>query len=102
MPPKHKSPFIQTEGSNPPLPAPPCVTNEDLAEEIQHIKVGVYEIKMALTGNKLGTKGVIPRLDELEVKQESSDRKLIKWSGMAAGAGLLLATLKDWVLPHKP
>lgn len=88
--------------SNPPMPAPACITNEILWDEVQILKGTTREILVALKGNDYGTKGVIPRLDEIEVKQEAQDRKLIKWAGMAAGAGLVLSVLKDWVFPvHK-
>lgn len=82
------------------LPAPPCVSNEDLWNQVQLLHASNHQILVAFKGNNLGTKGVIPRIEDLEVKQEATDRKLIKWAGIGAGFALALGMIKDWIF-HK-
>ncbi len=101
MSPGSRRPVIQPTDSNSPLlPAPPCVSNEDLWQQVQDVKGTTNEILVAMKGNKLGTKGLIPRVDELEVKQEETDRKLIKWAGIGAGFAVAMGLIKDWIF-HK-
>lgn len=92
----------QPVDSNPPmLPAAGCITNEDLWVVVQRLDTGQREILGALKGNNLGNKGVLPRLDDIEERQDKQDRKMIKWGGMVAGGAVALTMLKDWIFPHK-
>jgi hypothetical protein len=90
------------------IPSAPCVSNEMLANDLNEVKVIVYEIKGALKGNEYGNLGLInradkseKRMDELEVRQEDTERKLIKWSGIGAGVALAIGLIKDWIFPHR-
>jgi len=82
------------------LPGPPCITAEgDQQDRLSNIETAVYEIRSALVGNpKLGHKGIVHRLDAVEVKAEASDRKLLVWGGIAAAAGTALSFAKDKLL----
>lgn len=59
----------------------------------------------ALLGNEYGTPGIVKRLDANEKKVEEINRKIVKWSGIAVGAAMVLGFLKDWagtVFVHAP
>lgn len=95
------------DGTTPPMhPAPSCATHD---ERIIFIEETVRDIKTALVGNKLGQRGVIPRLQEAEDKFAAhiveDDRRFtkvestIKWaSGVVAG---VIAAFKFWEYTQK-
>lgn len=62
-------------------------------------------IMTALTGDDLGTKGVIPRQDAAEkelvatnARIDQIDRRLVRWGGIVAGASLALGLFKDAIV----
>lgn len=59
------------------------------------METGIYDIKTALIGNKFGHKGLVTRMDDVEIKTEKHDRKLLVWGSILTAAGTALVFLKD-------
>ncbi len=94
--------------SNPPIPVPSCVTNEDLWNEVQEVRTTTVKILDAIKGNNLGNPGILPTLAEHAVQIEENTsaikkqkNKVAKWAAFAAGVAFAASWLKDWIL-HKP
>lgn len=85
----------QSDDSVPPIPAPSCVL---APEDVITIMSDIREIRIALTGNKLGQRGVFPRLDALETSVERHDRKLLIWGAILSAAGVVVVFLKDFYI----
>jgi len=80
---------------------PPVHNNPDLyqptREEWDQLRADVTEIKTALTGNNMGTKGVIARLLELETWRDEARLKLaLIAAGIAGGATTVWEIIKGW------
>jgi hypothetical protein len=98
---------LHPDDTTPPMkPAPSCATHD---ERMVFIEETVRDIKIALVGNKLGQKGVIPRLADAEEKFAAhiveDDRRFtrventVKWaSGALAG---VVAAFKFWEFTKK-
>lgn len=106
---KRKPMISQPLDSNPPIPTPACITNEDLWVEVQGLKGTTREILVALKGNNLGTKGLIPRVEDAEsgIKENAQQlkkqkNKVAKWAAFAAGVAFAAGLLKDWLFHKAP
>lgn len=69
-----------------------CVTHDD---RLIYIEETVRDIKTALVGNKLGVKGIVPRLDDVERAVDSHDRKLLVWGSGFTALWLAIVAFKD-------
>ena len=69
----------------------------EVQERLERMETGIYDIKVALVGNELGHKGLIPRLEKVEVQTEQHDRKLLVWGGILSAAGVVLIYIKDFL-----
>jgi hypothetical protein len=85
----------QEDETTPPLPAAPCVSIEEVGSHIQTIRSDIREIKTALVGNRLGQKGIIPRLETVEATVEKHDRKLFLWGSILTVVGIVAAFIRD-------
>jgi hypothetical protein len=93
--------LLSSDSNSPLLPASPCITNEDLARKIDRVETVVKSIHISMTGDLMGNKGVIPRVDTLEDKVEKHDRKLLVWGSMIVAAGAAAEFLKDLIFHPK-
>jgi len=63
--------------------------------EIESIKASLRRIEKAIIGDPdVGHKGLAGRVGDLEEKADKTDRKLIAWGSVAAGASIALTHLK--------
>jgi hypothetical protein len=86
-----------SDHANPPgLAAAPCGATPDINEQLQHIRETQHEIRAALIGNPaLGHKGLVHRVESIEAKVETHDRKILVWSAGITAALAALELLKD-------
>ena len=85
--------------TTPPLPAAPCFIGT-VEERLERIEQTVGEIRTALCGNqRLGHRGLVCRVKDVEAIVAKHDRKLIAWGAAITTALALFSTLKDWL--HK-
>lgn len=64
-------------------------------EEIQSIRESLHRIEKAIIGDPdMGHKGIAARVDDIEKKVEAHGRKLLLWSGIVAGASVILTHFK--------
>lgn len=84
------------DDSNPPLPAPPCFADPDVHVRLASMEETLKEIRTAVIGNpKLGHRGLVCRVDAVEAKVETHDRKLVLWGGIVTAGFTALTLLKD-------
>lgn len=80
---------------------PPFPVNQDLHPELRQFldetKADIGELKTALIGNKLGQKGVIPRLDDVEKTQAEQGKSITKAYILLSGAGVTLLFFKEYI-----
>ena len=82
---------------------PPAERYQPTREEWEQLRSDVTEIKTALTGNDLGTKGVISRLLDLETWRDEARLKLaLIAAGIAGGATTIWEGIKAWAGNHSP
>ena len=64
-------------------------------EEIQSIRESLHRIEKALIGDpEMGHKGIAARVDAIEKTVEAHGKKLLLWSGIVAGASVLITHWK--------
>tara|TARA_R110000868_G_scaffold40556_1_gene139827 strand:- start:511 stop:780 length:270 start_codon:yes stop_codon:yes gene_type:complete len=84
------------------MPAPACVTNDEriafIEITVRDTNAQVRDLTIALTGNALGQKGIIPRLTSVEDKLETHDRKLLVWGAGLTVMASFLSVVKDKVI----
>ena len=65
------------------------------ADEIQSIRESLHRIEKAIVGDpQMGHKGLAQRVTDVEVKADTSDRKLLVWGGIATGVSVVITHLK--------
>ena len=65
------------------------------AEEIQSIRESLHRIEKAIIGDPdLGHKGIAARLDAIEKVVDAQGKKLLVWSGIVAGASVIITHFK--------
>lgn len=90
------------DSNAPMLPSPPCVSNEDLHVQINEVKTAVNEVRSAVIGNpKYGHRGLATRMEAVEGKVETHDRKIWLAGVILSLAWTLALFLKDFVTGSK-
>lgn len=75
------------------LPAPSCEVPNDWRHRME---AQVSDIHRAVIGDpQLGHRGLVSRVESLEIKVERHEVKLITWAGICAGAILCYDYLKQ-------
>ncbi len=75
------------------------MSSDDLAKRMDAQDQMLASIHSALVGNAaLGNKGLVKRVEEMEVKVDGHSRTMLKWTGIAAGAALAVNLLKDRII----
>lgn len=65
------------DSNSPMLPAPPCISNEDLGRKIDSLTVVVHRVHGAVVGDpKMGHKGLATRVEEGEATAKTHEKKL--------------------------
>lgn len=77
------------------LPSGPCVLID--AAVVEEIRTGIQTLNTALTGDALGNKGLVRRVEDLEMSDRATTRKLAVWGGIVTGGIFVLSWLKDTV-----
>lgn len=72
----------------------------DLSAGQKEMQDQVNQLYTAFTGNKLGQKGVIPRVEMLEIKVENLTRLKAKMVGIGMGAATVWTVFLEF-LKHK-
>jgi len=69
------------------------------SDELATIKEALHRIEQAIVGDeKMGQRGIVQRLTDLERKIEAHDKKLILWGGIVTGAVFGLTHLREVML----
>ena len=69
------------------------------SDEITNIRHTLERIEKALVGDPaMGHKGIAQRLSDVEQTTQEHSRRLWLWTGMGAGAGVVLSHLKTKLL----
>jgi hypothetical protein len=65
------------------------------ADEIQSIRDSLHRIEKAIIGDPaMGHRGIAARVDAIEKLVEAHGRKLLWWSGIVAGASVIITHWK--------
>lgn len=65
------------------------------AEEIQSIRESLHRIEKAIIGDPdMGHKGIAARMDAIEKIVDAQGKKLLLWSGIVAGASVIITHFK--------
>jgi len=65
------------------------------AEEIQSIRESLHRIEKAIIGDPdMGHKGIAARVDAIEKIVDAQGKKLLLWSGIVAGASVIITHFK--------
>lgn len=72
-------------------------SQEVMAEAQKQLAEQQSRLMTALVGDDLGTTGIVKRLATVEKHAEETDKKLVRWGSLVAGASLTLGLLKDQV-----
>lgn len=65
------------------------------ADEIQSIRESLHRIEKAIVGDpSMGHRGLASRMDVVEKMVDQQGRKLILWSGIVAGASVIITHFK--------
>lgn len=65
------------------------------AEEIQSIRESLHRIEKAIIGDPdMGHKGIAARVDAIEKVVDAQGKKLLLWSGIVAGASVIITHFK--------
>ncbi len=65
------------------------------ADELASIRESLHRIEKAIIGDPdVGHKGIAARVDDIEKKVEAHGRKLLLWSGIVAGASVIITHWK--------
>ena len=66
------------------------------ADELSTIKETLHRIEQAIVGDeKMGQRGIVQRLTDLEKQIAEHDKKLILWGGIVTGCVFALTHFKD-------
>lgn len=64
-------------------------------ENEQKVMATLSRLETALCGDEaMGNPGITRRLNAVEIEQREQGRKLLLWSGIATGAGVVITHLK--------
>lgn len=83
----------EEEESN--IPASPCWTSGTPPERLERIEYALDEIRGAIVGNRrLGHRGLVQRMQDLEALTASHNLKLVTWAGIIIGMNAVLLFFK--------
>lgn len=72
------------------------MSHDELTARLDKQDKVLEAIHTALVGNgALGNPGLVKRIEDVEEKQKTHDKTMMKWAGVAAGAALVVTTFKD-------
>ena len=75
------------------------MSNDDLSKRMDAQDQMLSAIHTALIGNgALGNKGLVKRVEDVEIKVDGHSRTMLKWTGIATGAALAVNLLKDKII----
>ncbi len=62
---------------------------------LESIRDGLFALKDAIEGNRLGNPGLAKRVDALETSEKAITHKFILWGGIFTGIGFALQYIKS-------
>ena len=73
--------------------------NHDISLQLRTIRENQQDIRTALLGNPaLGHRGLVERVERVEVTVDRHDRKLLVWGSIIAAATVSVGLIKDVLL----
>lgn len=82
----------------PPLDVDSPILDNSLNARLSKIESSIIRIELAITGSpQMGHKGIVERLNAVENKVETHDKKLVTWGAFIAGAVMLLQFVVQYV-----